>query len=100
MTGKTSGVAALKASSDKGTAKPPHPGSHVKHAINGLGLSLNAFARKLKVFPATIHRIVTEKVALSPEMASGCRQLSVIPHSSGCSAKPLMTSIMPASGSI
>lgn len=48
---------------------PPHPGSLVKEAMEGLGLSINAFARKLDVSPATIHRIVTEKSAISPEMA-------------------------------
>ena len=48
---------------------PPHPGSLVKAEMEGLGLSINAFARKLDVSPATIHRIVTGKCAISPEMA-------------------------------
>lgn len=49
--------------------QPPHPGSLVKAEMEGLGLSINAFARKLDVSPATIHRLVTEKSAISPEMA-------------------------------
>ena len=48
---------------------PPHPGSLVRAAMEDLGLSINAFARKLGVSPATIHRIVTEKSNISPEMA-------------------------------
>ena len=48
---------------------PPHPGGLVKEAMEDLGLSINAFAKKLKVSPATIQRIVTEKSAISPEMA-------------------------------
>ena len=37
--------------------------------MEGLGLSINAFARELDVTPATVHRVVTEKSAISPEMA-------------------------------
>ena len=48
---------------------PPHPGSLVRAEMEGLGLSINAFARKLDVSPATIHRLVTGKSAISPEMA-------------------------------
>lgn len=48
---------------------PPHPGGLVKEAMEDLGLSINAFARKLKVSPATIQRIVAGKSAISPEMA-------------------------------
>ena len=51
------------------THKPPHPGVLVKEAMEGLGLSINAFAKKLDVAPSTIHRIVTERSAISPEMA-------------------------------
>ena len=49
--------------------QPPHPGEIVRAEMEGLGLSINAFARKLDVTPATIHRIVTGKSAISPEMA-------------------------------
>ena len=49
--------------------QPPHPGSLVKAEMESLGFSINAFARKLDVSPATIHRLVTEKSAISPEMA-------------------------------
>ena len=31
--------------------------------MEGLGLSINAFARELDVTPATVHRVVTEKAA-------------------------------------
>ena len=48
---------------------PPHPGELVRSEMEGLGLSINAFARKLNVTPATVHRIVTGKSAISPEMA-------------------------------
>lgn len=48
---------------------PSHPGILVKEIMDGLGLSINAFARKLLVSPATIHRLVTGKSAISPEMA-------------------------------
>lgn len=49
--------------------KPQHPGSLVRAAMEGLGLSINAFARQLDVAPSTIQRIVTEQAAISPEMA-------------------------------
>ncbi len=51
------------------THKPPHPGVLVKEAMEGLGLSINAFAKKLDVAPSTIQRIVSEQIAISPEMA-------------------------------
>ncbi len=59
-----SGVTGMAAS-----YQPPHPGSLVKAEMESLGFSINAFARKLDVSPATIHRLVTEKSAISPEMA-------------------------------
>ncbi len=37
--------------------------------MEDFGLSYNVFARKLDISPATIHRVVTEKSAISPEMA-------------------------------
>ena len=37
--------------------------------MEGLGLSINAFARELDVSSATAHRLVTEKAAISPAMA-------------------------------
>ncbi len=58
----------LKTPAKKRTVKPPHPGRHVRRAMEDSGLSYNAFAKKLNVAPATIHRIVTEKSAISPEM--------------------------------
>ena len=48
---------------------PPHPGGLIKDVMEDLGLSINAFAKKLKVSPSTIQRIVSEKAAISPEMA-------------------------------
>lgn len=48
---------------------PLHPGIFVKEAIDRLGLSISAFARKLEVSPATIQRLVVGKSDLSPEMA-------------------------------
>ena len=48
---------------------PPHPGSLVKAEMEGLGLSINAFARKLDVSAATIQRLIVGKSDLSPEMA-------------------------------
>ena len=45
---------------------PHHPGELVRSEMEGLGLSINAFARKLNVTPATVHRIVTGKSAISP----------------------------------
>ena len=49
--------------------QPPHPGIFVKAAMDDLGLSINAFARKLDVSPATVQRLVVGKANLSPEMA-------------------------------
>ncbi|MBS7327261.1 MAG: HigA family addiction module antidote protein [Oxalobacter sp.] len=54
---------------EKTVSVPPHPGSLVRAVVEGLGLSINAFARKLNVAPSTVHRIVTERAAISPEMA-------------------------------
>lgn len=59
--------------------QPPHPGRPVREAMEALGLSINAFARELRVSPATAHRLVTEKAALSPEMA--VRLSAVVGHS-------------------
>ena len=59
-------MAALQTTGEK---RPLHPGSYVRQAMEGLGLSINAFARTLGVTPATAHRLVTEKSALSPVMA-------------------------------
>lgn len=53
----------------KSVSAPPHPGSLVRAVMEELGLSINAFARKLNVAPSTVHRIVTENAAISPEMA-------------------------------
>lgn len=50
-------------------SRPPHPGQYVRKAMEDLGLSINAFARELDVSAATVHRVVTEKSAISPEMA-------------------------------
>lgn len=49
--------------------QPPHPGTFLKAVMDELGLSINAFAKKLKVSPATIQRLVVGKSDLSPEMA-------------------------------
>ena len=49
--------------------QPPHPGTFVKAVMDDLGLSINAFARKLDVSPATVQRLVVGKSDLSPEMA-------------------------------
>ena len=53
----------------KKAPEPPHPGVFVKSIIDELGLSINAFARKLNMSSAAVQRLVVGKSNLSPEMA-------------------------------
>ena len=57
-----------------------HPGILVKSIMHDQGVSINAFAKVLKVSPATVYRIVSGQSGISPEMA--IRLSSAV----GCSA--------------
>ena len=48
---------------------PPHPGAIVKESMEILELSINGFAKTLKVSPSTVQRLVNGKSSVSPEMA-------------------------------
>lgn len=48
---------------------PPHPGAIVKESMESLELSINGFAKTLKVSPSTVQRLVNGKSSVSPEMA-------------------------------
>lgn len=48
---------------------PPHPGVIVKESMESLELSINGFAKALKVSPSTVQRLVNGKSSVSPEMA-------------------------------
>ncbi len=48
---------------------PPHPGAIIRESMESLNLSINGFAKALKVSPATVQRLVTGKSSVSPEMA-------------------------------
>ncbi len=48
---------------------PPHPGAIVKESMESLELSINGFAKALKVSPSTVQRLVNGKSSVSPEMA-------------------------------
>ncbi len=58
----------MRTPAKKRTVKPPHPGRHVRRAMEDSGLNYDVFARKLNVAAATVHRVVTGKPAISPEM--------------------------------
>jgi len=51
---------------------PPHPGNFIKVTyLDPFGLSVRYLAKRLKVAPSTINRLVNGEGAVSPEMA--CR---------------------------
>ncbi len=50
---------------------PTHPGAILrKDVLPALGLSLSEAARQLEVTRQTLHRIMAEKVSITPEMAA------------------------------
>lgn len=48
---------------------PPHPGAVIVDAMDELNISIRGLARALDVNPSTLQRLVTEQIAVSPEMA-------------------------------
>jgi len=49
---------------------PPHPGAFIQEVyINELDVSSAELARKARVSPATISRLINGKINVSPEMA-------------------------------
>lgn len=50
--------------------KPTHPGEVLREdVLPELGLSISAFAEAMGVSRQSLHKVVTEKAAVSPEMA-------------------------------
>lgn len=48
---------------------PPHPGAIIQEALDELNVSLREFAKTMDIAPSTASRLLTEKAALTPEMA-------------------------------
>ena len=48
---------------------PPHPGVIIQEALVELNVSLREFARAMDIAPSTASRLLTQKAALTPEMA-------------------------------
>lgn len=48
---------------------PPHPGAIIQEALDELNVSLREFAKAMDIAPSTASRLLTEKAALTPEMA-------------------------------
>lgn len=49
---------------------PPHPGAFIKATyLDPFGLSVRYLAKYLEVAPSTIHRLINEMNAVSPDMA-------------------------------
>ena len=48
---------------------PPHPGAIIQEALDELSVSLREFAKAMDIAPSTASRLLTEKAALTPEMA-------------------------------
>lgn len=48
---------------------PPHPGAIIQEALDELNVSLREFARAMDIAPSTASRLLTQKAALTPEMA-------------------------------
>jgi len=46
-----------------------YPGILVKSIMHDQGVSINAFARTLKISPVSVYRIVSRQSGISPEMA-------------------------------
>ncbi|MEA2111847.1 MAG: HigA family addiction module antitoxin [Campylobacterota bacterium] len=50
--------------------KPPHPGEFIKEVyLNELDISEREVAKKLKVSPSTLNRLISTQSSLTPEMA-------------------------------
>jgi addiction module HigA family antidote len=49
---------------------PPHPGGFItRNYLPHLNISSNELARRLRVSPSTLNRVLNENSAVSPEMA-------------------------------
>ncbi|MGL4859972.1 MAG: HigA family addiction module antitoxin [Enterobacteriaceae bacterium] len=48
---------------------PPHPGELIQDTLDELNVTVTELARHLDVETSTIHRVVSGKSAISPEMA-------------------------------
>lgn len=48
---------------------PPHPGELIAETLDELNVSVREFSRALHIAPSTAQRIVTGKMAVTPEMA-------------------------------
>jgi len=60
-----------RAVKDELQRKPTHPGAILREdVLPALGLSISEAARQLGVTRQTLHRILAEKVSVTPEMAA------------------------------
>src|SRR5271169_3929799 len=60
-----------RGSKDGGERRPTHPGAILREdVLPALGLSVSEAARQLGVTRQTLHRIMAEKVSITPEMAA------------------------------
>jgi antitoxin HigA-1 len=60
-----------RASKDRPARKPTHPGAILREdVLPALGLSVSEAARQLGVTRQTLHRIMAEKVSITPAMAA------------------------------
>jgi antitoxin HigA-1 len=60
-----------KRASKDGLRKPTHPGAILREdVLPALGLSISEAARQLGVTRQTLHRIMSEKVSITPAMAA------------------------------
>jgi len=60
-----------RASKDRQARKPTHPGAILREdVLPALGLSVSEAARQLGVTRQTLHRIMAEKVSITPAMAA------------------------------
>lgn len=48
---------------------PPHPGSNLAETLDYLGISANAFAKRIGVSASTVTRILNEEAPITPDMA-------------------------------
>jgi addiction module HigA family antidote len=48
---------------------PPHPGCLIRESMEALNISARELAGQLGVAPSTLQRVLSEKSAISPEMA-------------------------------
>jgi addiction module HigA family antidote len=64
-------VSTKRATTGDALRKPTHPGAILREdVLPALGLSISEAARQLGVTRHTLHRIVAEKVSVTPEMAA------------------------------